>query len=227
MALKISEIFRSIQGEGELIGVPHTFVRLAGCNLKCRWCDTVYARYRGTEMEEREIAAKVNTRHICITGGEPLLQDIYGLCRMLRRRGVIITVETNCTKFDGRLCNCVDLFSVSPKLGSSWEKYSKKVLRKYIDAYPESKVNLKFVIQSENDLKEVLDIVEENKDIRKKGIPVILQPEGFCSLPEYRKRIRTLIEKVLDEKTSKKLGGVNYRVLPQLHRIAWGMRRAR
>lgn len=222
MVLKVEEIFRSVQGEGELIGVPHTFIRLAGCNLRCRWCDTKYSwKHPGRGMSEMEILERIETEHVCITGGEPLLQDIYKLCGMLHEKGLFVTIETNCTRFEERLKGIVGLFSVSPKLPSSGEKYSKTVLRKYIKAYPKTRVTLKFVVKTEDDLEELFKIIK-NKEIRAKKIPVVLQPEGYCSLNEYRKRLRKLIERVVfDEKTRRRLSGVNYRILPQLHRVAW------
>lgn len=228
MVLKINEVFRSVQGEGELIGIPHTFIRLSGCNLNCNWCDTPYARdiNAGEEMGEEEIIDKIATRHICVTGGEPLLQDIKKLCKKLKKKGLFVTVETNCTRFDKGLSRGVSLFTVSPKLRSSNQKYSKKVLKNYLDLYPKNRVQLKFVIQSEEDLKEVFQILEDYKEIREKGIPIILQPDGACNYKEYRSRIRNLIERtVLDERINNKLKDLNFRVLPQLHKIAWGNKR--
>ena len=75
--MKIAEIFQSIQGEGKNQGKPCLFIRLAGCNLHCRWCDTAYAQTGGTEMSIDTILERVlrlNPSYVCITGGEPLLQ---------------------------------------------------------------------------------------------------------------------------------------------------------
>lgn len=229
MALKINEIFRNVQGEGELIGIPHTFIRLSGCNLNCSWCDTPYARDidAGEEMGEEEIADKISTRHVCVTGGEPLLQDIKKLCKKLRENGLFVTVETNCTRFDKRLSKDVDLFTVSPKLRSSAQSYDKKVLKNYLDLHLKNRIQLKFVIQSEEDLKEVFQILEDYKEIMEKDIPTILQPDGVCNYKEYRSRIKNLIERtVLDERINDKLKDLNFRVLPQLHKIAWGDKRS-
>ncbi|MBM4296158.1 MAG: 7-carboxy-7-deazaguanine synthase QueE [Deltaproteobacteria bacterium] len=88
--MRISEIFYSIQGEGRLAGVPSIFIRTSGCNLRCRWCDTPYTSWQadGTIWSVEKIigeVAKHPTRHVVITGGEPLLApEISELSRRLR-----------------------------------------------------------------------------------------------------------------------------------------------
>src|SRR5205085_11196205 len=74
-ALRIAELFHSIQGEGSLVGVPSVFVRTSGCNLRCGWCDTPYTSWRpeGAELSVEEIVAQVQAlgaRHVVVTGGE-------------------------------------------------------------------------------------------------------------------------------------------------------------
>jgi 7-carboxy-7-deazaguanine synthase len=100
--MKVAEIFRSIQGEGSHQGYPCTFIRLAGCNLACSWCDTPHARTGGAEMTLGEIARRVGEipgHYICITGGEPLLQgdQLLPLLKYLQEQGYIIDIETNGT----------------------------------------------------------------------------------------------------------------------------------
>ena len=99
--MKISELFASIQGESTLQGLPCVFIRLAGCNLNCRYCDTTYARTGGTEMTVEEIIERVNSfklSFVCITGGEPLLQkETPELAEILVNRGYQVSVETNGT----------------------------------------------------------------------------------------------------------------------------------
>lgn len=121
-SLPIAETFTSIQGEGKLLGVPSWFVRLSGCNLRCRWCDTPYASWK-PEQSRRTLAELVaeargsGVRHAVVTGGEPLLfAQTVTLCSLLREAGMHITMETAGTVDCGA---AADLFSISPKLSTS------------------------------------------------------------------------------------------------------------
>ena len=73
--MRITETFTSLQGEGLKMGVPTYFIRTAGCNLDCSWCDTKYAFGEGTERDIRDLVRGCNVSHVCVTGGEPMLQD--------------------------------------------------------------------------------------------------------------------------------------------------------
>lgn len=100
--MKVNEIFRSIQGEGINQGMPCTFIRFAGCNLDCSWCDTRRARSGGEEMDRDAILGQVRElggRYVCITGGEPLLQGppLLSLVQDLFSAGYAIDIETNGT----------------------------------------------------------------------------------------------------------------------------------
>jgi 7-carboxy-7-deazaguanine synthase len=97
--LKITEIFRSLQGEADTAGVPTVFVRLTGCPLRCQYCDTAYAFHGGEWAQLEEILDKVrafDTRHVCVTGGEPLAQK--GCIELLSRlcdAGLRVSLETS------------------------------------------------------------------------------------------------------------------------------------
>lgn len=97
--MKVCEIFSSIQGESSYAGVPCTFVRMTGCNLRCSYCDTAYAYEEGTELTENEIIKKVHAmglRTVEITGGEPLLQaGVLPLTTRLLDNGFRVLIETN------------------------------------------------------------------------------------------------------------------------------------
>ena len=106
--LKVNEIFKSIQGESTYAGLPCTFVRLAGCNLRCTYCDTNYAYYYGQELSDEEIISKIEEYGVNIvefTGGEPLLQEeTPPLIKTLLDKGHKVLIETN-----GSICiGCLD-----------------------------------------------------------------------------------------------------------------------
>jgi len=115
MNYRISEIFPSLQGEGLLQGLPVVFVRFAGCNLCCSFCDTKKAWTGGRQWTEARILARIKKfpcRRVCLTGGEPFLQDIVPLVRAMKKKGYWVAAETNGTVWrDVPL----DWLTVSPK----------------------------------------------------------------------------------------------------------------
>jgi 7-carboxy-7-deazaguanine synthase len=124
--LPVSETFLSIQGEGTLTGLPSFFIRLAGCNLRCTWCDTPYASW-SPEGEPRSIAALVDetiaskASHVVLTGGEPMMfRELAALVGALKSANpsIHITIETAGT-IDPTPGLVVDLMSISPKLSTS------------------------------------------------------------------------------------------------------------
>ena len=110
----IVEIFHSVQGEGARAGIPHVFVRFGNCNLRCEWCDTDFLTY--TEMTAGQIIeeiGKYNCKNIIFTGGEPMLNDLWPLRRLLNQNRHHISIETNGTiSIDDGL---IDWICVSPK----------------------------------------------------------------------------------------------------------------
>lgn len=113
--MKINEIFYSLQGEGHYTGTPAVFVRFAGCNLKCSFCDTDFTSF--TEMTEDDIVKETEqypTRHIVITGGEPTLQITASLVSKLHEAGKYVQTETNGTNILPDGCN-IDWVTCSPK----------------------------------------------------------------------------------------------------------------
>jgi len=111
--MQITEIFKSIQGEGTRAGLPCVFVRLTGCNLRCTWCDTAYAFHGGTKCSVDEVLAMVNRMAgegtarvplVEITGGEPLLQpETPMLAEKLLAAGYTVMIETSGERFIGTL----------------------------------------------------------------------------------------------------------------------------
>jgi 7-carboxy-7-deazaguanine synthase len=189
LALKIAELFYSIQGEGSLVGVPSMFIRTSGCNLRCAWCDTPYTSWNpeGVDMPLEEILNEVRAhpaRHVVITGGEPMiLPDLLPLTSRLHNLGLHITIETAGTVFRPVAC---DLMSISPKLSNSTPagpeaarhertRMQPEVLHELISRYD---YQLKFVIEKPADLDEVRPLVESLGADRGR---VILMPEGTDS----------------------------------------------
>lgn len=97
--LRVNEVFFSIQGESTRVGLPTVFVRLTGCPLRCRWCDTEYAFHEGASRSLEDLLAEVRrhpARHVCVTGGEPLAQPaVHGLMTALADAGLEISLETS------------------------------------------------------------------------------------------------------------------------------------
>ncbi len=117
--LPIAETFDSIQGEGSLLGTPSFFIRTAGCNLRCTWCDTPYASWDAAG-DQRSVASLVEEvqrsgrKHVVLTGGEPLMfPGLVELNDALRASGCHVTVETAGTLELPLTC---DLLSCSPQI---------------------------------------------------------------------------------------------------------------
>lgn len=226
----ISEIFYSLQGEGELIGVPSVFVRTSGCNLRCNWCDTPYASWspEGKQMTVTEIISVVKThpaRHVVLTGGEPMIApDIHELAFQLQEQRYHITIETAATIAPGGIA--CDLASLSPKLAHSapdarlddnWRKkhealrWQPEVVARWIavGAY-----QLKFVVGRESDVEEIEAMIRETAC----AIPpskVLLMPEG-TTVESLRAKAGWLSE------LCKARG---YRYAPRLHVELYGNKR--
>ena len=195
--MKISELFFSIQGEGELTGIPSVFVRTSGCNLRCRWCDTKYSSWtpEGENVDIEELVERVCSypaRHVVITGGEPMIaKDIKEFVDLLKQSGKHITIETAGTIApNGIQC---DLASISPKLSDStpekgeiseeWierhdsTRIDHDILYEWIDSYD---FQLKFVVSRKEEINEVKCIIDKiESDILPEK--VLLMPEGTDS----------------------------------------------
>lgn len=193
--MKIAEIFFSIQGEGELTGVPSVFVRTSGCNLRCRWCDTKYASWKpeGENVTINDLLDKVCSypaRHVVISGGEPMIaKGIEEFTHLLKESGKHITIETAGTiSPNGIQC---DLASLSPKLSDSTPKEG-DINKEWIDRHESKRLDygilsewvnsynfqLKFVVSKEEEIKEIQNVISriEGKILPEK---VLLMPEGI------------------------------------------------
>lgn len=226
----ISEIFYSLQGEGELMGMPSVFVRTSGCNLRCNWCDTPYASWEpeGRQMTPAEIVAEVSrhpAKHVVLTGGEPMIAPgIHELAGLLRARGYHLTIETAATRPPGGIA--CDLASLSPKLAHSapdnrldeaWRRkheelrWQPAVVAAWLAA---GDYQLKFVVGSERDLVEIESMLAGIGCTVPPG-KVLLMPEGV-TVESLRAKAAWLGE------LCKARG---YRYAPRLHIELYGNRR--
>jgi 7-carboxy-7-deazaguanine synthase len=189
--VNVAEIFHSIQGEGRLAGVPSVFVRTAGCNLRCAWCDEPATSWepRGEHMSLDAVLARVaafDCRHAVVTGGEPLIdRDTPELCRRLKAAGFHVTVETAATVFAPLE---IDLASLSPKLANSTPtarqggrfarahqaaRLRPDVIQQFLDR---GDYQLKFVVEGEGDLAEIRALLGKLRDVD--PAKVMLMPQA-------------------------------------------------
>lgn len=225
--LPISEIFASVQGEGLASGRPAVFVRVAGCNLACSWCDTTYASWKLKSYDDMEVALIVEKVKqfslplVILTGGEPThFEDgVVELCRLLVSQGIKIHLETNGTKFIQEMVSHIDHAALSPKLSGSGEgkSFDTHVLAKYFES--EISLELKLVIAEPGDLEEASRWIEAMAVPRR--IPIVLQPDGLG--PDPTKSGRKLAEDAAHRRGvfSGSLGGRDVRILGQWQRIYW------
>ncbi|MGQ9800186.1 MAG: 7-carboxy-7-deazaguanine synthase QueE [Candidatus Saccharicenans sp.] len=199
--LKISEIFFSAAGEGLRQGEPTIFIRLSGCNLRCSFCDTRYAWKGGKELRLDEIITQITkirkkyrVNWVCLTGGEPLLQEVGPLVRLLRKAGYRIHLETNGTR---PLSFKPDWLTVSPKPP---DYLITEDGRRLAD-------EVKLVVTRSLKLEEV-------KKIRRafaEKIPLLLQPQSNAAW-SYKKAWKFYLQAV-------QAGLKNIRLSCQLHKI--------
>ena len=187
--MKVIEIFSSRQGEGIWTGVRSTFIRIGGCNLRCRFCDTTYASWRcesGEDLDVEEItgwAVLYQNPHVVVTGGEPMLfGETVQLTKLLAARGFVVTIETNGTCDLPVEC---DLMSISPKMSNSVPRgtltnfarehddirFRPDVVRVLASRY---RCQLKFVVGSEEDIREIDEYIAMVPNVAKNH--VLLMP---------------------------------------------------
>jgi len=212
MYLKVTELFYSIQGESSYLGYPCSFVRLSGCNLRCRYCDTTYAYTEGKDYEIEEIIPFIHshkTKLITITGGEPLLQEgVIPLADCLLKEGYTVLIETNGSLPIGVLpkgvIRVMDIKCPSSGMTSfmHWKNID--------ELQPQDEV--KFVISDRYDYQWAKDIITKYRLLKR--CQVLFSPV-FKQLD-----LRTLAEWILSDE-------LKVRLQPQLHKLIWGEERRR
>jgi 7-carboxy-7-deazaguanine synthase len=222
----ITEIFKSIQGEGTRAGLPCIFVRLTGCNLRCTWCDTAYAFHGGKKMSVEEVSARVDElagrgeamsgSHASVplvelTGGEPLLQEeVYPLADKLVAAGYTVMIETSGERFVGKLPRTV-IKIVDVKCPDSGEPGTFEM--RNLEALSEND-EVKFVLSTRRDYEFAREFTSRHGLAeRVKQVlfsPVFEDPQGKWSGLEPR----TLVEWILED-------GLPVRLGLQLHKFVW------
>lgn len=207
--MKINEIFYSLQGEGRFSGAPCIFLRTTGCNLRCTFCDTTYAYDNGVIMTEQEILhaiKKYPCMHICITGGEPLLQKETPLViDKLLREQYFVCLETNGSinirNLVGKKFLLISLDIKCPSSGFHKQMHMRNI------TYLTKNDQLKFIIKNRNDY-------EYAKKIFQKYNPL-------CTVffqPVWGTNPQKLATWILHD-------GLSVQMSLQLHKIIWGMKR--
>ena len=207
MALRLTEIFYSLQGEAARAGLPTVFVRLTGCPLRCTWCDTTYSFTGGEPATVESVLAEVAkypARQVCVTGGEPLSQkDCLPLLTALCDAGYDVSLETSgaldVADVDPRVARIMDL--KAPDSGESarnlWANLD--VLNR--------RDEIKIVIASRGDYEWARQVL---RDRRLDALcPVLFSPAGGLIEPQ------SLAEWILAD-------GLNVRFQLQLHKLLWG-----
>ena len=204
--IKVVEIFKTIEGEGKWIGLPVSFIRLEGCNLRCSWCDTPYS-YDGKSFRElslekiMEEVEKFSLKRLCITGGEPFLTDLLpDLIQKFIDIDYKVLIETNGTLWNEKISKIKNknlYITCSPKPPSYFIHPS---LIPYI-------TELKFVVDENLSIEYILN--EKIKPVLKNDF-IVLQPEN---------NKKDMVKKalIIQEQLLKK--GYESRIIPQCHKI--------
>lgn len=205
--MKICEIFTSIQGESSYAGMPCTFIRLTGCNLRCLYCDTAYAYEEGMELTEAEIINEVEligVHLVTITGGEPLLQEeTFRLTERLISEGYKVLIETNGTMSIKDIdIRAVIVLDIKTPGSGMWEEMDLSNLD-FIKPTDE----IKFVITDREDYEWSKDMMQKYKLGSK--CQVFFSPAFGILLPE------SLVKWILEDR-------LDVRLNLQMHKYIYG-----
>jgi 7-carboxy-7-deazaguanine synthase len=219
----VTEIFKSIQGEGTRAGLPCIFVRLTGCNLRCTWCDTTYAFHDGQKMTVEDVLERVEALNrrpdgvptgvplVEITGGEPLLQkETSSLAEHLLAAGYTVMIETSGERFIGDLpdevIRIVDVKCPDSGEPDTFEMRNLSELNK--------KDEVKFVIASRKDYEFARDFTREH-ELEQRVHAVLFSPVHEDPKGQWRGlEPRELVDWMLED-------GLGARLGLQLHKIVW------
>ena len=208
MSLTVNEIFHSIQGESTYAGRPSVFVRLTGCNLRCRYCDTRYAYHEGQPMAVDAILDRVaafNWPLVEVTGGEPLLQtETPALIYQLLESGYQVLMETNGSRDISAVDNrCIRIMDIKcPSSGEHLRNDPANLSRLT------EKDEIKFVIGDREDYEFAKNTLLDSWDLAKRSNPVHFSPIHGIFNP------KRLAEWILKDR-------LDVRLHLQMHKVIW------
>ncbi len=220
--MQVVETFKSIQGEGTLIGSPMVFIRLWGCNMACKWCDTRYSwapEFKDTTKREKMTPESL-TDHLLqkypevtwfnFTGGEPSLweEEILVTAKLLHNRSKKVSIQTNGKFWKNNLFSNLDKVCMDVKCPDSGETSDLTSLSKL-----RKQDEVKFVLDTQNDYEYAKNVIQSYQT----DASIIIQPvmHEKDSFDEYYANLRNLIDEFDTLETDK------IRILPQLHQLLW------
>lgn len=238
-AWPVVEVFGpTVQGEGQLAGVPTHFIRFGGCDYHCSWCDSLYAvvpaewkdapRLSALEITNAVADLGDGPRWVTLTGGNPAIHDLTTLCSRLHEAGYRVTVETQGSRWRPWLVE-VDHLTISPKPPSSGmtKKHDKK-WRVFLDSCVRTQrytpaTSIKIVIFDDADLEWARGVLDDG---RKRHWPLYLSVGTDQGLPaeETKQQVITRYAWLCD-RVKGDAAFSDVAVLPQLHVLAWGVGR--
>lgn len=234
--IPVAEIFGpTIQGEGPHVGMQTLFVRVAGCDFKCAWCDSKFAwkidgsikRYGTKELADILVQECNNSKcsNIVLTGGNPCLYDFKEVIDILHDNNITVDIETQGSKMPDWLLD-VDLLVISPKAPSSKQPDVYKTVNEYMKLLTsiKQKVAIKIPVFNEEDFEFAMKYYALVDYYREKGVDIDLYLSvgntNTTEAGDISKRVLSDYEKLINMVANSYMQRVF--ILPQVHTLVWG-----
>ena len=234
--IPVAEIFGpTIQGEGPHVGMKTIFVRVAGCDFKCAWCDSKFAwkidgsiiRYDTKELADILVQECNNSKcsNVVLTGGNPCLYDFKQVIDILHDNNITVDIETQGSKMPDWLLD-IDLLVISPKAPSSKQPDVYKTVNEYMKLLTSirQKVAIKIPVFNEEDFEFAMKYYALVDYYREKGVDIDLYLSvgntNTTEAGDISKRVLTDYEKLINMVANSYMERVF--ILPQVHTLVWG-----
>lgn len=234
--IPVAEIFGpTIQGEGPHVGMQTLFVRVAGCDFKCAWCDSKFAwkidgsiiRYDTKELADILVQECNNSKcsNVVLTGGNPCLYDFKEVIDILHDNNITVDIETQGSKMPDWLLD-VDLLVISPKAPSSKQPDVYKTVNEYMKLLSsiKQKVAIKIPVFNEEDFEFAMKYYALVDYYREKGVDIDLYLSvgntNTTEAGDISKRVLSDYEKLINMVANSYMQRVF--ILPQVHTLVWG-----